>query len=99
MGERHIYVDLVLEGNVFVEVKYWSRSFLADNIDSVVRQVVQRHDAGADVFLEFGRKASDPTSNVDDQVIRNLLKALGDQGLSVATDPSASASVIITVVP
>ncbi|MFP3853201.1 MAG: hypothetical protein ACLFWD_02785 [Anaerolineales bacterium] len=96
-GNGNIYVDLVLDNDIFVEVKYWQKSTLARNAQDVVDQVVARSEEASKVIIEFGRKTQDPISNLDDPVIQNLIRQL--RPLSVGFDPSADADVIILLIP
>ena len=101
LEDGNVYYDLVLDSvsaGPIVEVKYWTRGTLQRRLDQVVQQIVDRVRTQRGVIAEFGLTKTDPILGLNDPFIRDFIEALEEQGISVSTDPSTPAQVLISLI-
>ncbi|WP_049767488.1 RHS repeat-associated core domain-containing protein [Roseiflexus sp. RS-1] len=76
-------VDLLLVTDDIVEVKYWTQSHTAKNIDELARQLTRYQATGRPILLELFRTKTDP---ITEGYIEDLLKALQTAGVKITRE-------------
>ena len=76
-------VDLILVTDEIVEVKYWTQSHTAKNIDELARQLTRYQATGRPILLELFRTKTDP---ITEGYIERLLKALQAAGVKITRE-------------
>jgi hypothetical protein len=66
-----------------VEVKYWTQSHTAKNIDELARQLTRYQATGRPILLELFRTKTDP---ITEGYIERLLKALQAAGVKITRE-------------